>query len=567
MSGFDKDGIYFIPLGGADEIGINMYVYAVNGKLIVVDAGYGFLNDDYPGMDLAFADTSFLENYAGNIEGLFITHAHEDHFGAIAHVWPKLKCPVYGTDFTLGLIRERLKEYHLDEVVPLCSVSQNRLVELPDFSVEFIPIVHSVPETSALAIRTKFGNIVHATDWRLDDGEIGFLHTDYEALKRVAADGVAMFVCDSTNALLEDSLPSENDVRKSLIKMMPSFEKGLIATCFASNLMRLESLILAAYEAERTPVLVGRSLIQNMRIARENGYFKNLPRYLEIGEAKDIPSDKILYICTGSQANYRSALTLIANGEYKDIKLDKGDTIIFSSKMIPGNEDKIERMQEKLIAQGVEVITADDALVHTSGHATKAELKYMYDLLKPEIVLPVHGSKRFTREQRRFALSCGIGQVETTGNGDVMLYHNHRIEKIEEVATDILGVDRKQVTSLSSQLVKNRRRLAFNCSVFISVVMTQDWQVEDLQISSIDIIEEKAFAELSLEIKAEVLAALPAQVEKCRRREDLIIDFIRAKIRKKILNVTGIKPVTFMHFYRRADGETANCQVSEEDKS
>lgn len=567
MSGFDRDGIYFVPLGGADEIGINMYVYAVNGKLIVVDAGYGFLNDDYPGMDLAFADTSFLENYAGDIEGLFITHAHEDHFGAIAHVWPKLKCPVYGTDFTLGLIRERLREYHLDEVVPLRSVSQNRRVELPNFSVEFIPIVHSVPETSALAIRTMFGNVVHATDWRLDDGEIAFLRTDYDALRQVAAEGVAMFVCDSTNALLEDSLPSENDVRQSLIKMMPSFKKGLIATCFASNLMRLESLILAAYEAGRTPVLVGRSLIQNMRIARENGYFKDLPRYLDIGEAKDIPSDKVLYICTGSQANYRSALTLIANGDYKDIKLDAGDTIIFSSKMIPGNEDKIERMQEKLIAQGVEVITADDALVHTSGHATKAELKYMYDLLKPEVVLPVHGSKRFTREQRRFALSCGIGQVETTGNGDVMLYHDHQIEKIEEVVTDILGVDRKQVTPLSSQLVKNRRRLAFNCSVFISVVMTHDWQVEDLQISSIDIMEERAFAELSSEIKAEVLATLPAQIEKCRQREDLIADYIRAKIRKKILNVTGIKPVTFMHFYRRSDGKAANLQDAAEDKS
>ncbi len=550
MSNFDRDGIYFIPLGGADEIGINMYVYAVKGKLIVVDAGYGFLNDDYPGMDLAFADTSFLENYAQDIEGLFITHAHEDHFGAIAHIWPKLKCHVYGTNFTLGLIKERLKEYHLDGVVPLHSVSDNRFVDLPNFNVEFIPIVHSVPETSALAIRTPFGNVVHATDWRLDDSSIAFLQTDYAALQKVASEGVAMFVCDSTNALLSDKLPSEFEVRQSLIKMMPSFKQGLIATCFASNLMRLESLILAAYEAQRTPVLVGRSLIQNMRIARENGYFKDLPHYLDISEAKDIPSDKVLYICTGSQANYRSALTLIANGEYKDIKLDVGDTIIFSSKMIPGNEDKIERMQEKLIAQGVNVMTADDALVHTSGHATKAELKYMYDLLKPDVVLPVHGSKRFTREQQRFALSCGVKQVETTKNGDVMLYHDHGVEFIEEVATDILGVDRKQVTSLTSQLVKNRRRLAFNCSVYISVVLTHDWHIEDLQISSIDIIEEQKFNELAEEIKAEVLAAFPAQVTKSNGREDILMDFIRAKIRKKILNATGIKPVTFMHYYR-----------------
>lgn len=565
MSGFDKEGIYFIPLGGADEIGINMYVYAVNGKLIAVDAGYGFLNDDYPGMDLAFADASFLENYADNIEGLFITHAHEDHYGAIAHIWPKLKCPVYGTDFTLGLIRERLKEYHLEDAVPLHSVSENKIVDLSNFSVEFIPIVHSVPETSALAIRTPYGNIVHATDWRLDDSAISFLHTDYDALKRISSEGVAMFVCDSTNALLEDKLPSEYDVRQSLLKLVPSFRKGLLATCFASNLMRLESLILAAHEAGRTPILVGRSLIQNMRIAKENGYFSNLPHYLDIAEAQEIPSDNALYICTGSQANYRSALTLIANGEHKTIQLSEGDAIIFSSKMIPGNEDKIERMQEKLIAQGVDVITTDDALVHTSGHATKEELKFMYDLLKPEIVLPVHGSKRFIREQQRFALNCGIKQVKTSKNGDVILYHNHQIECIEEIATDILGVDRKQLTPLSSQLVKNRKRIAFNCSVFISAVLNQDWSVADLQITSIDVIEENAFNELADEIKQDIIKDIPSQVIKNKEREDLVADFIRAKIRKRILQATGIKPVTFMHFYRCSKAGATPLN-SEEDK-
>ena len=564
MSNFDRDGIYFIPMGGADEIGINMYVYAVKGKLIVVDAGYGFLNDDYPGMDLAFADASFLEYYADNIEGLFITHAHEDHFGAIAHVWPKLKCPVYATDFTLGLIKERLREYHLEDEVELISATQNKIVELENFKVEFIPIVHSVPETSALAIRTPFGNVVHATDWRLDDGEIGFLKTDYEALKKVAQEGVALFVCDSTNALWNEKQPTEYEVRQSLIKMMPTFKQGLIATCFASNLMRLESLILAAYEAQRTPVLVGRSLIQNMRIAKENGYFENLPKYLDITEARDIPSDKVLFICTGSQANYRSALTLIANGEHKDIKLSKGDTIIFSSKMIPGNEDKIERMQEKMMAQGVEVITSDDALVHTTGHATKEELKYMYDLLKPEVVLPVHGSHRFTREQQRFALSCGVNQVETSKNGDVLLYHNHGVEKIEEVATDILGVDRNQETALSSQLVKNRRRIAYNCSVFISLFLTENWQIEDLQISSIDIIEENAFNELAKKIKEDVIKDFPETVVRYNYREDIISDMVRAKIRKAIMKETGIKPVTFMHFYRRQSEEAILPDVKED---
>jgi len=562
MSSFDKEGIYFIPLGGADEIGINMYVYAVEGKLIVVDAGYGFLNDEYPGMDLAFADASFLEYYKDNIEGLFITHAHEDHFGAIAHIWPKLQCPVYATNFTLGLIKERLREYNLENEVDLRSVSDNHRVRLTNFDVEFIPIVHSVPETSALAIRTKFGNVVHATDWRLDDGGIAFLQTDYAALQKIAQEGVAMFVCDSTNALIDEKQPTEQEVRQNLIKMMPNFTKGVIATCFASNLMRLESLILAAYEAQRTPVLVGRSLIHNMLVAKENGYFKNLPAYLDITEAKDIPSDKVLYICTGSQANYRSALTLIANGDYKDIKLSVGDSIIFSSKTIPGNEEKIERLQEKLIAQGVEVITAEDALVHTSGHATKTELKYMYDLLKPEIVLPVHGTRRFTREQKKFALSCGIEQVQTSKNGDVLLYQNHHIEKIEEIAVDVLGVDREQETSLNSQLVKNRRRLAYNCSVFISIVISSDWTIEDLQISSIDIIEEQAFKALVDEIKKDITDNFQTLLMKHNYRDELVSDMLRAKIRKKIMNKTGIKPVTFMHYYRRGTETIINPNVA-----
>ncbi len=555
MSDFNRNGIYFLPLGGADEIGMNLYVYAVDGKLIVVDAGYGFLNDDYPGMDLGFADVSFLKNYKDDIEALFITHAHEDHFGAIAQVWPELECPVYATDFTLGLITERLKEYHLDGVVPLHSVTENKVVHLPNFEVEYVSIVHSVPETSALVIRTRFGNVVHATDWRFDDSRLPLIQTDYHALEKVAEDGVAMFVCDSTNVLVDEKLPSENDVRQSLMKLIPTFENGLIATCFASNLMRLESLILATVEAQRTPVLVGRTLLQNMRIAKECGYFKDLPNVLDIQEAKEIPSDKVLYICTGSQGNYRSALTNIVNGENKDIKLAKGDAIIFSSKIIPGNEDKIERMQEKLIAQGVEVITEEDYLVHTSGHATKEELKRMYELLRPEVVLPVHGDKKFIREHQRFALACGIKQVATAKNGDVMLLENGHISCLEEVPTDILGVDRKQITSLNSQLIKNRRRLMYNCSLFISAVFDENWKLEDLQISSIDILEEPAFLELAEEIKTDVMKDIQEHVEKLNYKVPAITDYIRGKIRKRIYNETGIKPVVFMHFFKRPKPE------------
>ena len=357
MKEFSKKGIYFLPLGGADEIGMNMYVYAVDGKMIVVDCGYGFLLDEYPGMELAYASPDFLDDYRENIVGLFITHGHEDHLGAIAQIWPHLQCPVYGTDFTLGLVKSRLEEFKMADTVPLISVNKNRHISLPEFEVEFISIAHSVPQTSALAIRTKYGNILHATDWRFDDEALSMLHTDFEALKNFADEGVSMLVCDSTNVMVEQKAPSESDVRENLYKLIPQIEGGLIVTCFASNLMRLESLIMAADKAGRTPILLGRTLVENVKIAQECGYLQNVPAVHTIDDAKEIPSDKAMYICTGSQANYRSALSNIANGENKYVKPGKGDTVIFSSKMIPGNEDKIERMQDKFSEMGATVIT------------------------------------------------------------------------------------------------------------------------------------------------------------------------------------------------------------------
>lgn len=548
MTAFKKEGIYFLALGGADEIGMNLYVYGVDGKLIIVDAGYGFLNDDYPGMDMALADASILENFKDDILGMFISHAHEDHFGAVAHILPKLNCPVYGTDFALGLIAERLKEYKIFDA-NLISVKDNPIVKVENFEVEFINVVHSVPETSALMIRTKYGNVFHATDWRFDDSQLDLQQTDFGALKRAQEDGVTLFVCDSTNVLHSEKQPSEFDIRQSLISLVPTFKNGLLATCFASNLMRLESLVIAADKAGRTPVLVGRSLVQNMRIAKECGYFTNLPTCLDSREAQDISADKALYICTGSQGNYRSALTRIVAGESKDIKLCPGDSIIFSSKIIPGNEARIEAMQEKLITQGIEVITEETALVHTTGHAGKDEIKKMYELLKPQIVLPVHGDKKFIREHKRFAESCGIKQVLMAKNGDVLLIKNNDAHLEAQIPTDVLGVDRRVLTALSSQLVKNRRQIAYNGSVFISAIFDAKWHCLGLKISSKDILEDKAFAELRDKIEIDVMELLKDETKLLKYNESRILDFIRIQVRRRIEKATDIKPVTFLHFY------------------
>ena len=567
MNCFDKEGLYFVSLGGAEEVGFNMYAYAVDGKIIVVDCGYGFLNDDFPGIDLGFADASFLEPYQNDIEALFITHAHEDHFGAVAHVWPKLKCPVYAADFTLGHISKRLAEYHLDTVVELHSVNQNPVIKLENFAVEYVPIAHSLPDNAGLFIKTKYGNVFHATDWRFDDGKMDFMPTAHQRLQEIGREGVDLYVGDSTNLNLEKSGPSEAVIRQNLIEMVPKFKNTLVATCFASNIARLESLILAAHAADRTPVIAGMSMIQNINIAKECGYLQNLPTYVEAKQAMDIPLDKMLYICSGSQANYRSGLTRIVNGENKNIVLGKGDAIIFSSQIIPGNEEKIERMQEKLRDAGVDVISTEEYMVHTSGHACKDDVKKMYQILQPKIVLPVHGDKRNIRAQRRFALACGVQEVALAKNGDVMLLKDHEINCIGEIPTDIIGVDRKQLTSLNSQLIKNRKRIAYNCSLFISAFFDADWNLLDLQISSIDILEEEAFDKLAAEIKASVVAALPMEIIKLNHREAQVEEFIRAKIRKMVYKATDIKPVTYMHFFKQKSPDELAAIDAQADKS
>nr|QIM10505.1 MBL fold hydrolase [uncultured Alphaproteobacteria bacterium] len=550
MSNFDKEGLYFVALGGADEIGMNMYVYACNGKFIMVDAGYGFLNDNYPGMDLCFADASFFANYAEDFEGIFITHAHEDHFGAIAHVWPLIKCPVYATDFTIGLMRNRLKEYHLEQEVDLIAVNNNPVVKLPHFEVEFVSMVHSVPETSALAIRTSQGTVVHATDWRFDDSKITNLQTDYSRLKEIGDAGVDMFVCDSTNVLIDNSQPSEFEVRECLLKLIPSLPNTVVATCFASNVTRLESLIMAADAAGRTPVLLGRSLLYNVRIAKELGYFQNLPKCYDIKDAVDIPADNALYICTGSQANYRSALTSIVNGQSRYLKLGKGDSVIFSSKIIPGNEEKIREMQEKLIASGVNVITDGDALVHTSGHCSKEEIKRMYEILHPRIVLPVHGDKKFIREHKYFADTCGIDEVVSVVNGGSLLITKDKVAAAPDVPTDILAVDRNEIVSLNSEVVKRRKQIAYNGSVFISAIFGEKWELIALRVSSKDIWEPESFSELRDKIVADVSELLPQEVVRLKYKETAILDYIRTQIRRRIEKATDMKPVTFIHFYK-----------------
>ena len=553
MTDFNNDGLYFVPLGGADVIGMNMYAYCVNGKWIVVDAGYGFLKDAYPPMDMCYASPDFLKEHAGNIEGLFITHAHEDHMGAIAQIAPVLKCPVYATPLAIALIKNRLKEFSMLDAVDLMEVEPADTVKTGTFKVKFISLTHSVPQTCGLFIQTKFGNVFHATDWRFDDGQMAkYTKTDFDSLKEASVLGIDLFVCDSTNILVETRQPSEAVIRKNLIDLISTLQGGIIATCFSSNLMRLESLILAADYAERTPVIMGRSLIQYVEAAKACGYFANLPKVYQPEETKDLTLDKALYICTGSQADYKSILSSIANGENKYVRLNEDYTVIFSSKVIPGNEEKIERMQEKITEQGARVITLETELVHASGHASKEEIRQMYALLRPKIVFPVHGDKSFIREHKRFAEGYGVTQVQSGKNGDVFCLQNGQIEKTDTVLTEIIGVEFLRSVPLNSELVKNRKKIAYNGVLFISALVSNKNELLDLKISSPDILEASLWEDLAQKIKEKVWSELSAEIERkgvCFHTEELI----KARIRKIIFKETEMKPLTVLHIFQQGE--------------
>ncbi|MBP5698676.1 MAG: ribonuclease J, partial [Alphaproteobacteria bacterium] len=413
----------------------------------------------------------------------------------------------------------------------------------------------------ALFIKTPYGNIMHATDWRFDDNKLPEIKTDKEALKRAAKAGVDILINDSTNIYVEKEQKSEEDVRNNLINLIPQMQGCVVATCFASNIMRLESLLLAAHAAGRTPVLFGRSLINNAKIAKECGYLQNYSDLHTVDQVEGITADKALYICTGSQANYRSAMTLIANDESKYIKLSQDDNVIFSSKVIPGNEEKIEKLQEKMRAKGVNLITEEEYPVHTSGHANRSDLKAMYKLLNPKIVFPVHGDKKYIREHKRFALSCGIKDVFSAQNGDICFYQNGKVEKIEQIVSDIMGVDRGRSVSLNSDLIKNRRRIMYNCSLFISAVIDKDNHLKSLQISSIDILEENEWYILEQEILKAVIPLIEKKLlEQPNTRA--IEDFIRGQIRRRVYSATNIKPVTMLHLHWQKDEE--NTEITEE---
>lgn len=466
----------FIPLGGTGEIGMNLNVYRCDGQLLAVDCGIGFGGPDNPAVDIMVPDPAWLAERRDVLQALVITHAHEDHVGAVAHLWPSLRCPVVAGPFVSAVLRRKLAEAGLSQEVQIITIPAPGRRSFGAFDLEFLRVAHSVPEASAVAIRTRHGMVVHTGDWKLDPYPLIGPPTDEAGFARLGEEGVLAMVCDSTNAMVEGHSGSEADVRRNFAALIRGLKGRVAVSCFSTNLARIESIALAGIAAGRDVALFGRSLRNAVQAARECGYLNAVPDFLSEEEADSLPDDNLLIICTGSQGEERSALAKIAADTHPNISLGKGDTVIFSSRMIPGNERAILRAQDELSRRGVRIMTADDHAVHVSGHPARDELKRLYALVKPRFAIPVHGEWRHLSEHAALARDCGAEPI-LIEDGDLVRLSGNKPEVAGSVPVGRLAVDGNRLLPLQGGLIGARKRMLFNGIVMASLAVDGEGRV------------------------------------------------------------------------------------------
>jgi ribonuclease J len=476
MTKSSQDELVFLPLGGSNEIGMNFNLYgfgpAHDRKWIVVDLGVTFGDQTTPGVEIILPDPEYIEAYAKDILGIVLTHAHEDHLGAVHWLWPRLKAPVYATPFTAFLLREKLRDARLLDEVPITEVPLGGKFSIGPFDLEMITLTHSIPEPNGLAIKTPLGTILHTGDWKIDpEPQLGEA-TDIDAIRKLGDEGILAMVCDSTNVFVDGVAGSEADVRVAMNKLIAGLTGKIAVACFASNVARMDTVIRAAQAAGRKVCLAGRSMHRMSAAARSVGLLVGIEPFITDDQAKYLPENEVLFLCTGSQGEARAALSRIAEGTHPHVKLSQGDHVVFSSRVIPGNEIPIRNLQNKLADRGVRLHTERDTPgIHVSGHPCRDELKQMYQWARPEIAVPTHGERRHLIEHAAFARDLQVPQQVTPRNGDMVRLAPGRAEIIDEVPAGRLYVDGGVVTAENGQALRERRHVAFNGMLAVSIVL------------------------------------------------------------------------------------------------
>ncbi|RAU21292.1 MBL fold hydrolase [Paramagnetospirillum kuznetsovii] len=547
----DATELFYLPLGGVGEIGMNLSLYGCGGKWLMVDLGVSFGDDSMPMVDVVMADPAWIEERADKLVGLVLTHGHEDHLGAVGHLWRRLRCPVWATPFTASLLKGKLHEAGLHNDVPLTVVAPGSRFTVGPFEIEMISMTHSIPEPNTLAIRTKAGTVVHTGDWKFDPDPLLGPTADKEALRKAGKGGVLAVVGDSTNVFTRGHSGSESEVRGSLIELLGRFDGRIAVSCFATNVARLESIAVAAAANDRNVALVGRSLWRIDKAARENGYFADLPPFLTEHDAGYLPKDKVVYICTGSQGEPRAALARIASGDHPHVALGSGDVVIFSSRIIPGNEKEIYRLQNDLVRLGVEVVTEKDEFIHVSGHPAREEMEELYRLLRPKLAVPVHGEARHLQEHARLAKACGVPEAFEIGNGTMLRLAPGPVEVVDYVPTGRLCVDGPRLVRLDSEILRNRRRMVYNGSAVVTVVVDRNGKLMgDPQLTALGLLDAGHEAEEHDVVVEAIRDAIEELPLKAKRDDGIVRETARLAVRRSLKETHGKKPITDVHLVR-----------------
>jgi ribonuclease J len=529
--------LLFLALGGSGEIGMNANLYGCDGKWIMLDLGVTFGSHDYPGIDIVMPDLEFIEDRKKDLLGIVLTHGHEDHIGALPYLAADLGVPLYANRFTAGLIAHKLAEEGLEKAVTLKTVDIDDNFQLGPFGIRLIPLAHSILEMSAVVIDTPYGRVFHTGDWKLDEEPILGVPATAAALTAVGDEGIDVLVCDSTNAFNAEASGSEGGLREGLEQAVGAAKGRVVVTTFASNAARLATLGAVAKATGRTLCVAGRSLDRILGVARSVGYLKDFPPTVDFDEAMRLPRDKVMVIATGGQGEPRAALARMA-ADIHQIKLEAGDTVVFSSKQIPGNEVAIGRIMNQLAAKDILTVTEKQAHIHVSGHPGQPELAALYGWLRPKLVLPVHGEIRHMHEQARFALERGVPGALVQENGDLVRLAPGAAKIVERVRAGRLILDGDVILPADGETINERRKLSLNGHITVAAIFSDKRFVESaISYRGVPVEDEREAFIDEMREAAEQAATGPA------RDEEKLREAIRLGVRRVATDWTGKKPV------------------------
>ena len=557
---YKASDLLFVPLGGSGEIGMNANLYHYDGSWLMVDLGISFPDDSMPGIDVVLPDLSFIEQRRDALAGLVLTHGHEDHLGAIPYMWSRLRCPIYGSAFTLALLRRKLSENGNQDDIPLIEISPGTVTEVGAFSVEMVGLTHSIPDPTALAIRCDAGTVLHTGDWKFDAAPGLGNQTDTERLAQIGDEGVLAMVGDSTNAMVEGRTGSEADAEAGLRDVIAAAKGRVAVTCFSSNVARFQSIVRAAQACDRSVAVVGRAIKRAISAAQEVGYLRDLPDFVREEDIDLLPRDNLVIICTGTQGEPRAAMAKIAAGVHESVTLEQGDTVIYSSRQIPGNEPAIAKVQDALIRRRVNLVTDDDAPVHVSGHPSRDEMVEMYGLVKPRIAIPVHGTARHLVAHAELAETCQVRQTLLPDNGTVIRLAgkggDSEAEIIDNVKTGALTHEKGKIVEIQSDMMRARRRMLWNGVVTTSLVMNRSGALCAVPaVSQTGIGDEAAAADYIATASIAVEDALSGMTRNARRDDGSVEEIAGQALRRVARSMFGLRPIVHVHVMRLDDGD------------